>query len=165
MPCSMLMFSVNTCDVMQLVNNLEGESVKKINSPTKAPLSKEAAAEEEEKLREYKLRKLKAKKKREAQQQAEMQRILEEKKQMEDELEELRLSAVGAPGAVSSGNTPPLRGASPASAAGGTADVEAVIKKMNKMKKRYEKRIQGITDELNDMQDVRALFTVLGFIV
>eukprot|EP01034_Spumella_vulgaris_P021570 gene21570-27608_t len=128
-----------------------GANMKKLDSPVKAPPSKEEREQEEEALKKYKERRVKAKKKREAQQQQEMQRIMEEKRSMEEELEELRQSAV----AASNNNT--SRAYTPNTPITNSSDTmgdnSATLKKMARMKKRYEKRLGAALDELNDMRD------------
>ncbi len=107
--------------------------------------------EEAEAARIYRERKLKAKKKRDERQakDAELKRILDEKRMMEEELEELRASAASHP--LSSGvNTSRER----ENSAGGDGNSDTA-KKLSKLKKKYEKKIQSMTEEIDEMREVR----------
>lgn len=136
--------------------------------PTSEEEKKRLQDEEEAQLR-YKERRLKAKKQRELKQQQELQRILEEKRLMEEELEELRQSAVSiaaqpsqmqpAGGTRSSGlQSSSARGESPIPTQRGMggptnpAD-NAVLKKMSKIKKRYEKKLLAAEEELQEIRE------------
>jgi DnaJ-domain-containing protein 1 len=90
----------------------------------------------ERSLRERRLRAKKKREEREARQQAELERVLNEKQAMEEELEELRNSA-----AASAGMT--------------ELQENMVEKKLNKLKKKYEKKIKTLMSELDDVHEVR----------
>ena len=76
----------------------------------------------------YKERKLKAKKKREAKQQAEIQKIVEEKKEEVDELLQV--------------------------ASDGQSQVERLEAKYARMKRRYERKVKALEVELEDLREV-----------
>lgn len=110
--------------------------------PLKTP---EQIAEEEKQIQEYKERKKRAKKRREEKQQREVQKILEEKKQIEEELEELKqnLLVEKASSAVPSPN--PINTEEELD--------DYANKKLQKLKKRYEKKLQASKEELEDLRD------------
>lgn len=110
-----------------------GEAVESKGQPPMAVLNHEEIMRELEEQERYKEQRLKAKKKKEAMKQREMQRILEEKKAVEMELEEFRIAALEADQ--------------------NAADSEAIVKKMTKMKKRYEKKLATVKDELDDLRE------------
>jgi hypothetical protein len=117
----------------------------------------EIDAEEAEAARIYRERKMKAKKKREEKlvKEAEMKRILDEKRMMEEELEELRASAASHPlSGVNTSREGTANGSlGQGSTVGGDGNSDAA-KKMSKLKKRYEKKIQSMSEELTEMRDV-----------
>ena len=76
----------------------------------------------------YKERKLKAKKKREAKQQAEIQKIVEEKKEEVDELLQV--------------------------ASDGQSQLERLEAKYARMKRRYERKVKALEVELEDLREV-----------
>ena len=93
-------------------------------------------AEREAAKRHLKERRLKAKKKREMKQQEELALVVLEKQAMEDELEDLKLAAV----------------------AEGEGKIDELIeKKMQKMKKKYEKKIREMRSDLVDAAEVRTI--------
>jgi len=86
----------------------------------------------------YQQKRLEARRKKEAAQQREMQRILEERRSMELELEELRVSQAGAGRADSAGNS----------------DVEAlIVKRVSRIKKKYDKKLALLHEELDDLRE------------
>ena len=97
-------------------------------------------AEEVAATKKYQQKRLDAKKKKEAAKQREMQRILEEKKNIEMELEELRTSQTSRMEANSSTMS--------------DTDMEAIVmKKVNKLKKKYEKKLLSTQEELADLRE------------
>jgi predicted RNase H-like nuclease (RuvC/YqgF family) len=126
------------------------------NVPLKS--AEELAAEEAEAARVYCERKSKAKKKRDEKQQREVQRIMEEKRQVEEELDELRASS--AQQMNSNGNVSSSKEGDVFNSSSGnnlTSNTE-YLKKLNKMKKKYEKKIQSMSDDMNDLRDVSCFF-------
>lgn len=105
--------------------------------PTIAP--KQLSKEEEEAQRRYKERRLKAKTKRDERQQRELQQALDERNSMEEELEDLRQTAISV---------------APSSANSANVDEGPVMKKLTKMKKKYEKKLQTCKEEMEDMREV-----------
>ena len=89
----------------------------------------EAMSQEEKDA--YKERKLKAKKKREAKQQAEIQKIVEEKKEEVDELLQV--------------------------ASDGQSQLERLEAKYARMKRRYERKVKALEVELEDLREVGEL--------
>lgn len=163
---------------MQLVSNHDGEmghSLKassalntvgsEIMAQPWAP-TEEEIAEEEEAARVYQMRRNQALKKKEAQQEREMARILEERRAMEEELEELRLSTRASSSAAgnvtqglhgtvagSGGNSNANSGQNNLGAA--VAEVQAAMaKKLGRMKKKYEKKLAAAKEALEDLQAV-----------
>lgn len=84
----------------------------------------------------HKERKLKARKKREIKQQKEFSAVLEEKKAIEDELEDLRQSLVTSNEARNN-------------------HVETVEKKLQKVTKKFEKKLQNANNQLEELKEVR----------
>eukprot|EP01040_Poterioochromonas_malhamensis_P004395 gene4395-4711_t len=106
---------------------------------TKTP---EQIAEEERQIQLYKERKLQAKKRREEKQQREVQKILDEKKQVENELEELKQNLL---------IEKQQQQARPMTS---EEDLEEFAnKKVQKLKKRYEKKLAAAKEELEDLRD------------
>lgn len=103
--------------------------------PTAEDLAREA-----ESIREYKERKQRAKQKRDEKQRHEIQRVLEEKKLMEEELEELRMSS----------HHHQQQQQQIATVDG---DGSAIDKKIQKLKKKYEKRIGTLKEELDEVRE------------
>jgi len=95
--------------------------------PTESP---EEAAERAEAAKRLKERRAKAKAKRAARTAAEIARIKQEKEALEDELKELALGKEV-----------------------GEADKEAMDKKISKMRRKYEKRVQAVRQESDDMRE------------
>ena len=131
-------------------------------SETVAAPTAEEIEEEEEAARVYQLRREEARRKKEAYQAKELQRVLEEKKAMEEELEELRVSTTrGSSGAAN--NAQGLLGTSPSPSNGASqnniaaaqiAEVTATMnKKLSRMKKRYEKKLSAAKEALEDLQE------------
>lgn len=122
-----------------LVNHYE-TAVQDASSLVKEPSVKVKTSaelqEEEVAGRAYRERKNQAKKKQQ-EQKAALARVVEEKRMMEDELEELR-------GAVAD------KGPAAASDAGLE---EAWAKKVAKMKRKQEKRLEAMREEMEDMRD------------
>lgn len=86
----------------------------------------------------YQQKRMEARRKKEAAQQREMQRLVEERRSMELELEELRVSQAGA------GRTDSAPG----------AEVEALIlKRVGRVKKRYDKKLAALQEELDDLSE------------
>ena len=121
---------------------------------------KKRLQEEEEAQQRYKERRAKAKKQKELKQQQEMQRILEEKRLMEEELEELRQSSQTANAQPAA----PIRNGMQSATARDTLQVaqqsnngdnSTAMKKINKIKKRYEKRLAAADEELQELREVR----------
>lgn len=107
-------------------------------------LTLEQIKAEERDLEAYRQRRQAAKKKREAQKQKEMQRIVDEKQSMEEELEELRLM-------VAQGQN-----SNASAAAAASAESEALLtKKITKIRKKYEKKLNAAKEELEDLREVR----------
>lgn len=120
----------------------------KFNEAIAAPTAEELAREAES-LREYKEKKQRAKLKKEEKQRREMQRILEEKKAMEEELEELRFNH-------QSQQQPFAQVQQLPSLTGNDNDNNDVVydeKKFQKLKKKYEKKISTLKEELDEVRD------------
>jgi len=126
-----------------------------------APTAEEIE-EEEEAARVYQVRREEARRKKEIHQAKEMQRIVEEKRAMEEELEDLRASTTrGSSGAANASMG--LHGTSPSPstatslnnmASAQVAEVTATLnKKMSRMKKRYEKKLAEAKEALEDLQE------------
>jgi hypothetical protein len=109
-------------------------------APTEEDLAREA-----ESIREYKERKQRAKQKREEKAKREIQRVLDEKKMVEEELEELRMSSQQQQQQQQYQHTQP-------GTAGGE-DGSAGEKKLLKLKKKYEKRVQSLKEELDEVRE------------
>ncbi len=119
--------------------------------------TKEQIEEDEQAVQAYKERKLRAKKKREEKQQREMQKILDEKRQIEEELEELKNNLL-------TEKQQPLTqqaatAAKPSSANSKSADSEDELdniagKKLSRLKKRYEKKLAAAKEEIEFLRDV-----------
>ena len=93
--------------------------------------------------RKYQEKRLESKKKKEAIKQREMQRILEEKKAIELELEELRVSQSNYLDNVKNINSNM-----------NDTEIEAmVMKKVNKLKKKYEKKLLSAQEEMADLRE------------
>lgn len=125
--------------------------------------TEEEIAEEEEAARAYQVRRNLALKKKEAQQEREMARILEERRAMEEELEELRLSTRASSSAAAN-ITQGLQGTSVNGSANSSnannvaaavAEVQAAMsKRMSRMKKKYDKKLAAAKEALEDLQAV-----------
>lgn len=113
---------------------------------TKTP---EQIAEEQRQIEQYNQRKLLAKKRREEKQQREVQRILDEKKQVENELEELKQNLL----LEKQQNQNQYRPTTSSNAEGGDDLDDFASKKLQKLKKRYEKKLNATKEELEDLRD------------
>lgn len=100
----------------------------------------EQQREEEEAGARYRERKQRAKKKRE-EQQREMERILEEKKAVEDELEGLRQGQL-------------MAAAEQKGSGSGKGDEDVLVQKLNRMKRKYEKKLEASKEELEELREV-----------
>ena len=115
---------------------------------------------EEAAAKQYELKRARARKKKEAQQHREMQQMLEERRTMEEELEELRLSTVRASSAAASASALAAQNGLQGTTAGYNVEEmqQIVSKKLSKMKKRYEKKLSAAQDDLRDLQEVNTHF-------
>jgi hypothetical protein len=111
-----------------------------VAAPTAEELAREANS-----IREYKERKQRAKQKREEKQRREMQRVLDEKKLMEEELEELRFSSQQQQQYSQFSQAQQLPSLSD--------DPQASEKKIQKLKKKYEKKIGALGEELEEVRE------------
>jgi hypothetical protein len=133
-----------------------GESAQQVWAPTA-----EEIEEEEEAARVYQIRREEARRKNEIHQAKEMKRILEEKRNMEEELEELRESTTRAGSSAAGTPAQGLHGTSPSTgnsmnnmAGAQAAEVQAMMnKKLSRMKKRYEKKLSAAKEALEDLQE------------
>lgn len=108
-------------------------------------VGEESAKEKSERMeadRVHKERRAIARKRREAQQQRELLQVLDEKRAMEDELEELRQS-------VSVSVSSSLAGGG---GQGGESE-EMAVKKLNKLRKKYDKKLSSLRQEIVDLKD------------
>eukprot|EP01033_Poteriospumella_lacustris_P008690 gene8690-6249_t len=110
-------------------------------APTEEDLAREA-----ESIREYKERKQRAKQKREEKAKREIQRVLDEKKMVEEELEELRMSSQQ----QQQQQQQQYQHTQPGTAG---EDGSAGEKKLLKLKKKYEKRVQSLKEELDEVRE------------
>eukprot|EP00981_Chlorochromonas_danica_P003584 scaffold661_cov162-Ochromonas_danica.AAC.9 len=99
----------------------------------------EQQREDEEAGVRYRERKQRAKKKRE-EQQREMARILEEKKAVEDELEELRQGQL-------------MVAAEHKGSGSGKGEEDVLLQKLNRMKRKYEKKLEASKEELEELRE------------
>jgi len=103
-----------------------------VNSPEMDTPEQVAAA------KRYQQKRLEARRKKEAAQQREMQRLVEDRRSMELELEELRGSQAGA-GRTDSASS---------------SEVEALmVKRVGRIKKRYDKKLAVLQEELDDLRE------------
>lgn len=125
---------------------------------TKTP---QEQAEEERSLTEYKEKKVLAKKRREEKQQREMQRILDEKRILAEELEELKQNLINEknnPAALD--NIPSKPSSAIKREVGDTENTDfdeiesSAMKKMSRLRKRYEKKLNAAKEELEDLREV-----------
>lgn len=135
---------------------------KKDDNPTvKTP---QQVVEEEKSLKDYKEKKVQAKKRREEKQQREMQKILEEKRILAEELEELKQGLLNEKS--NTGDENQVSWSKPSSAEAGLqsdgVDYEEVgnvaLKKLGRLRKRYEKKLVAAKEELEDLREVGYFF-------
>lgn len=142
-------------------NSDPNQRPRELNETIAAPTAEEIE-EEEEAARVYQIRREEARRKKEVYQAKELQRVLEEKRAMEEELEELRVSTTrGSSGAAN--NAQGLQGTSPSPSNGASLNNIAAVqiaevtatwtKKLSKMKKRYEKKLAAAKEALEDLQE------------
>lgn len=115
------------------------QSSKLSNSPPMKAKSQKEIDDETEELRIYQEKRVKDKKKKEEKRKEEMKKILDEKRAVEDELEELKSSL----------STNPQRKDEPSN----SANDSEIVKKMTKMKKRYEKKMTNLEEELEEVRE------------
>lgn len=113
-------------------NEEKAQRPSQVNSPEMDTPEQVAAA------KRYQQKRLEARRKKEAAQQREMQRLVEDRRSMELELEELRGSQAGA-GRTDSASS---------------SEVEALmVKRVGRIKKRYDKKLAVLQEELDDLRE------------
>jgi alanyl-tRNA synthetase len=145
-----------------------GSGIGFVPSPVKTA---EEIIEEEESIQIYKERKLRAKKRRDDKQKQEMQKVLDEKRMIEEELEELKQNLLSDKlgqqqqqqqqrPSSNTGNYSPIRGEE-------DEIDEFAAKKLQKLKKRYEKKLNATKEELEDLREVSILLScnVFSFLI
>ena len=114
------------------------------------PKTEEELRAEEQELEQYRQRRQAAKKKKEVAKAEKIARLKEEKQAVEEELEELRFTAAEA-AELSSANTNAV------AAAASAQTEQLLLKKLSKVKRKYEKKLQAAKEELEEMRDVSVL--------
>ena len=113
-------------------NEEKAQRPSQVNSPEMDTPEQVAAA------KRYQQKRLEARRKKEAAQQREMQRLVEDRRSMELELEERRGSQAGA-GRTDSASS---------------SEVEALmVKRVGRIKKRYDKKLAVLQEELDDLRE------------
>jgi uncharacterized FlaG/YvyC family protein len=130
------------------------------SSPSGLPAPPSAQKLQEQHAAQMRLneRKEKAKKKEEAKKKAEKDRLEKDSKEIDGELKQVQAMAMAinrtaAAAAAAGGGA----GAGAGAGAGEGANEETMEKKMNKIKKRFEKKLQAARNEIDDLHEVTHL--------